>query len=363
MTPTGGSSLRLRSLRKRYGSVTALEDLRLDVRPSEVMAILGPSGSGKSTALQIVAGFVAADAGSVEVDGTDITGWPAHRRGMGMVFQRYALFPHMTVRGNVAFPLEMRGIPAVERRRRVADTLRLVGLGDVAGRFPRQLSGGQQQRVALARALVFHPAILLMDEPLSALDRKLRERLQVEVAALCRAAGATVVYVTHDLEEAVTVGDRIAVCRDGRIEQVGSGAELYRRPQTLFVARFVGESNTFTGTVQSDATVLIDGIGRTVQIGSSAPTGSRVTVVVRPEAMRLRSGSSADDANDAADLPGRLLDVIDLGPTRRWVVELRDGSLATVRTGPGTDDRHVGGPAVRLGWSIADGTVFTDHSS
>lgn len=355
---TGGSSLRLRAIGKRYGSVTVLDGLSLHVAPSEVMAVLGPSGSGKTTALRIIAGFVAPDAGAVEVDGRDITGVPAHRRDMGMVFQSHALFPHMTVIRNVAFPLQMRGVPSAERRRRSIETLRLVGLDHLAARRPRQLSAGQQQRVALARALVFRPSVLLMDEPLSALDRTLRERLQVEIAALCRDAHATVVYVTHDIEEALTLGDRIAVCRDGRIEQVGSGADLYHRPATLFIAGFIGESNAFTGTVRPDGILLLDGLRRPVRIDGSLRAGERATVVVRPERVTLRSTPSPDDSAAAAHLPGRLRDVIDLGATRRWIVELEDGSFATVRTGSGSGPAHVDGPAVWLGWSLADGMIF-----
>ncbi len=238
MTQAPELLLELRGVRKRYGAHVAVDSLDLTLRAREFLTFLGPSGSGKTTTLMMVAGLQRPDSGSIVLNGRSVDQVPPYRRDIGMVFQQYALFPHMTVRRNVAFPLEMRRLARSEIDRLVVDALRLVGLSALAARLPRELSGGQQQRVALARAIVYSPALLLMDEPLGALDRKLREQMQLEIKRMHREREISVLYVTHDQEEALTMSDRIAVFNGGRVEQVGTPQDLYERPATRFVAGF-----------------------------------------------------------------------------------------------------------------------------
>jgi putative spermidine/putrescine transport system ATP-binding protein len=239
--------LELAGVSKRYDSLVAVDDLDLGLRTGEFLTLLGPSGSGKTTTLMMVAGLQQPDAGRITLNGVSVARLPPYRRDIGMVFQSYALFPHMTVRRNIAFPLEMRGLAKAEIARLVDEALALVKLPDHGDRLPRQLSGGQQQRVALARAMVYRPALLLMDEPLGALDKKLREQLQLEIKRVHRERGISVLYVTHDQEEALTMSDRIAVFNRGRIEQIGTPEELYDRPATRFVASFIGDTNFLSG--------------------------------------------------------------------------------------------------------------------
>src|ERR1700722_14226693 len=252
-----GAGLALRGIRKAFGPVAALDGIDLEVKPGEFLTILGPSGSGKTTLLKIVAGFELPEEGDVLLGGADVTFTAPARRNVGMVFQNYALFPHLDVRRNIAFPLEVRRLPRAEIDRRVGATLALVDLEGYEGRFPRQLSGGQQQRVALARAIVFDPQLLLLDEPFGALDRKLREAMQLEVRRLQRRLGLTTVFITHDQEEALILSDRIAVMSHGRIQQVATTTEIYERPSSDFVADFVGESNIFRGTVTEPGVVSL----------------------------------------------------------------------------------------------------------
>src|SRR5262252_3250474 len=247
--PSKGAEVRLEGLVKTFGATRAVDGVTLTAQAGEFLTLLGPSGSGKTTTLSCVAGFAVPTEGEVFIGGTPVTFEPPFKRNVGMVFQNYALFPHMTVAENLAFPLRMRKRPAVEIRERVAGALALVQLEGLGGRAPRQLSGGQQQRVALARALVFEPPVLLMDEPLGALDRKLRIEMQLELKHLHARLGVTVIYVTHDQEEALTLSDHIAVMNRGRIEQVGTPLDLYENPRTRFVAEFIGESNVVEGTV------------------------------------------------------------------------------------------------------------------
>ncbi|MDP1750344.1 MAG: ABC transporter ATP-binding protein [Reyranella sp.] len=267
---------------KRFGEVAALDGVSLQVAPGELLTILGPSGSGKTTLLKVVAGFERPDAGSVKIDGMEITALPPARRDIGMVFQNYALFPHLTVERNVAFPLEMRNVGKLEIARRAAEALALVELAGYEQRLPRQLSGGQQQRVALARAIVFNPRLLLLDEPFGALDRKLRETMQLEVRRLQRRLGLTTIFITHDQEEALVLSDRIAVMNKGTIQQIATTTEIYERPANDFVADFVGESNIFHGTVSTPGTVTLDG-GRMLKVNSDRPAGTKVGVLMRPE--------------------------------------------------------------------------------
>jgi putative spermidine/putrescine transport system ATP-binding protein len=274
--PMHGAAIQLLDLEKRYGDVTALAGVSLDMPAGEFVTLLGPSGSGKTTTLNAIAGFLQPDNGRILVDRSPIETVPPHRRNIGMVFQNYALFPHMTVEANIAYPLKRRKVAKQELRRLVAESLALVGLDGMDKRYPRELSGGQQQRVALARALVFRPRVLLMDEPLGALDRRLRASLQLEFKRIHRELGITFVYVTHDQEEALTMSDRLAVMDQGRILQVGSPRDIYERPAERFVADFIGETNFIAATVigTENGTAMVDfGSGRA--IAATLPDGMR----------------------------------------------------------------------------------------
>jgi spermidine/putrescine ABC transporter ATP-binding subunit len=283
LSASGGSAdLLIEGVAKRFGEVVALDHVSLQVAQGELLTILGPSGSGKTTLLKVVAGFETPAAGRVTVGGADITSLPPAKRDIGMVFQNYALFPHLSVAANVAFPLEMRNVARPEIERRVAEALAMVELKGYEARLPRQLSGGQQQRVALARAIVFNPRLLLLDEPFGALDRKLRETMQLEVRRLQRRLGLTTIFITHDQEEALVLSDRIAVMNRGTIQQIATTTEIYERPANDFVADFVGESNIFHGTMSGPGTVTLDG-GRTLQVRSDKPAGAKVGVLMRPE--------------------------------------------------------------------------------
>ena len=248
-----GAPITLENLSKYYGTVGANRDVNLDISPGEFLTLLGPSGSGKTTALMMIAGFVIPTSGDIRVNGQSIVQVPVHKRNIGMVFQNYALFPHLNVARNVSFPLEMRNTPKAEIEKRVDAALDLVRLGGFRDRRPKQLSGGQQQRVALARALIFEPTVLLLDEPLGALDAKLREEMKIEIKQLHQKIGATILFVTHDQEEALTLSDRIAVFNDGEIVQLGTPDQLYHQPANRFVADFIGETNLLSGKVISVA--------------------------------------------------------------------------------------------------------------
>ena len=282
--------LSLSSVVKRYDTVLAVAGVDLSVRDGEILTILGPSGSGKTTLLKMVAGFEQPDEGRIRLGERDITEATPASRGIGMVFQNYALFPHMAVAENVAFPLEMRRMGQAQIKERVARALALVGLAGYEKRYPRQLSGGQQQRVALARAVVFEPPILLLDEPFGALDRKLREQMQLEVKRLQRQLGITALFVTHDQEEALVLSDRIAVMNSGRVEQIGTPFEIYAQPVNRFVADFIGEfeplsARTVSAMAQDRLTAGIEsGLTITAQTAAPRPVGSTVGIVVRPEA-------------------------------------------------------------------------------
>ncbi|WP_144183002.1 ABC transporter ATP-binding protein [Elioraea rosea] len=284
---------------KHYGPVRAVDDVSLTIGRGDFVTLLGPSGSGKTTLLMAIAGFVAPTSGQILLDDTPITPLPPEKRNFGMVFQGYALFPHMTVAQNVGFPLRVRKVGRAEADRRVADALALVQLDHLADRLPKQLSGGQQQRVALARALVFQPALLLLDEPLSALDKKLRAELQVELKDLHRRVGLTFIYVTHDQEEALSMSDSIAILRDGRLVQEGPPGALYERPATRFVADFLGKSNFIEGVVEE---VRADGFSyaaagqRFVQHGGAEglAKGAPVLVAIRPEKIEVREAAPAE---------------------------------------------------------------------
>jgi putative spermidine/putrescine transport system ATP-binding protein len=288
---TQPAAVRLADLSKHYGRHAAVDRLSLGIEPGELVALLGPSGCGKTTSLRMIAGLVQPSGGEIFVNGASITRVSVHRRNIGMLFQSYALFPHLTVAQNVMFGLEMRGIKRRSAGLRVQEALDLVQLGGHQNKLPSQLSGGQQQRVALARALVIEPAMLLLDEPLGALDKSLRESMQVELRLLQRRLGITTVMVTHDQDEAMTLADRIVVMRDGRLEQIGSPAEVYQYPATRFVAGFLGLSNFFQGTVDGRAgcSVLVRCANdlRLTLSAEAVPSGS-ITIALRPEALRVR---------------------------------------------------------------------------
>ena len=287
----GSAELLIEGVGKRFGDVVALDHVSLNVAQGELLTILGPSGSGKTTLLKVVAGFETPDGGTVKVGGTDISSLPPAKRDIGMVFQNYALFPHLSVKANVAFPLEMRNVARSEIDSRVAEALAMVELQGYEARLPKQLSGGQQQRVALARAIVFNPRLLLLDEPFGALDRKLRETMQLEVRRLQRRLGLTTIFITHDQEEALVLSDRIAVMNKGTIQQIATTTEIYERPANDFVADFVGESNIFHGTQSAADTVTLDG-GRTLKVRTDKPAGTKVGVLIRPERFAI-SGVNA----------------------------------------------------------------------
>ncbi|MFD9633580.1 ABC transporter ATP-binding protein [Streptomyces violascens] len=283
--PRTGTALTIRGLRRTFGSAVALDGLDLDVAPGELLALLGPSGCGKTTALRVLAGFERPDAGEVLLDGEDIVPVPANRRDTGMVFQSYSLFPHLSAADNVAFGMKMRKVPAPQRRSRAAELMELVGLPEHGDRFPHQLSGGQQQRVALARALALQPRLLLLDEPLSALDAKVRVQLREEIRRLQLELGITTVFVTHDQEEALSMADKVAVMKGGRLEQCAAPAELYDRPATAFVASFVGTMNRVPGKPTSDG--LAEVLGVRLPVDGPA-TGS--VFLLRPEALQVTEG-------------------------------------------------------------------------
>ncbi len=282
------SFLRLSNLEKTFGQNRVVKDFSLDVAKGEFISLLGPSGCGKTTVLRMVAGFETPTAGSITIDGQDVTGLKANSRNIGMMFQAYALFPNLTVGDNVAFGLRVKGVPRAQRKARVDEMLALIGLPDLAGRYPFQLSGGQQQRVALARALAPSPRVLLLDEPLSALDAKVRVSLRTEIRSIQKELGITTIFVTHDQEEAMSISDRIVVMNGGIADQVGSPFEIYNRPTTKFVANFVGTLNTFDTVVAEGRQVSIAGQRLTLPESTALPpTGALLAVALRPEALRL----------------------------------------------------------------------------
>jgi putative spermidine/putrescine transport system ATP-binding protein len=288
-----GTSVSLHSLTRAFGATRALDEMSLEIEPGELVALLGPSGCGKTTALRIVAGFEFADSGEVLIDDRDVSGVPANKRDMGMVFQSYSLFPNMSALDNVAFGLRMRKVATSGRRKRAAELLDMVGLAPQARQFPHQLSGGQQQRVALARALAIEPQVLLLDEPLSALDAKVRLQLREQIRTLQQRLGTTTLFVTHDQEEALSMSDRVGVMRAGKLEQVATPDELYSRPATAFVAEFVGTMNRLPGELSGDgATVTV--IGVTVPVQPGGPASGAVDALVRPENLTVTPSQTGD---------------------------------------------------------------------
>jgi putative spermidine/putrescine transport system ATP-binding protein len=315
------SFLQLQGLRRVFGTVTALDGIDLELEQGEFVSLLGPSGCGKTTALRLVAGFDQPTAGTIVVDGVDLTRTPPNRRDIGMVFQAYSLFPNMTARQNVEFGLRVRGQRKGDRGDRVGELLDLVGLGHAGGRYPHQLSGGMQQRVALARALAIRPRMLLLDEPLSALDAKVRVQLREEIRRIQLELGITTLYVTHDQEEALSVSDRVAVLYGGRIEQVGTPTEMYTAPATPFVAEFIGTMNRLEATIVDGATGRIDHSGVELLVGEARgrTAGDRVLVLIRPEALELTAATNGG-AVVGNVVAGEVITHTFLGPVTRLKV-------------------------------------------
>ena len=358
----GLGAISLERVTKRYAEEAVVDDISLDVKSGEFFSLLGPSGSGKTTTLMMIAGFANVDGGRILVDGEDITTKSPQARGFGMVFQNYAIFPHLDVFENVAFPLRARGAPEADVKRRVGDALALVRLERFADRFSRQLSGGQQQRVAIARAIVFEPRVVLMDEPLGALDKNLRYDMQVEIKEIQRQLGMTVVYVTHDQEEAMNMSDRIGVMNRGRIEQIAAPGEMYARPVNTFIGRFLGEANLVEGILQE-----VSSAGSTLRIGDNlrlkAPTASpdladkNVHLFIRPERVAISALPASAAAPGANSVTGRVRRRSFLGNINRYVVSVASAEITV-------DVQNTGGPRfeidddVVLSWAVADSLVL-----
>ena len=355
-----GASIELVDVSKSFGPVTAVRDVNLTIEPGEFVTLLGPSGSGKTTTLNVISGFDKPTTGTLKVDGKDLAGMPTHKRGMGMVFQQYALFPHMTVLANVMYPLKQRKISKQAAAEKARNALAAVELSQYGERKPSELSGGQQQRVALARAIVYEPRVLLMDEPLGALDKKLRESLQLEIKRLHKDVGSTFVFVTHDQEEALALSDRIAVFNNGAIEQIGTAEDLYERPASLFVARFLGESSTFAGAASTTGDVtsvtLDDG---TVSANGRLGGTQRGAVVVRPERIVLRPNDN-EVPSGWNSVHATVTEEVYLGMGRLLVLHRTGGDRVSVREPAGRWSEAKVGDSVLATWRAKDGVLLSD---
>ncbi len=347
------ADVQLVGVRKRFGGVVAVNDVSVEIPRGTIFSLLGPSGCGKTTTLRLVAGFEQPDAGEVYIRGARVTSMPPYRRDFSMVFQSYALFPHLTVAQNVAFGLRMRRVARGDRARGVDEALELVKLRALADRYPRQLSGGQQQRVALARAIVVKPAVLLLDEPLGALDKLLREEMQVELRSLQQRLGITAVFVTHDQEEALTLSDRVAVMRNGVIEQIGAPREIYDRPRNAFVASFLGASNFIDGVVvaREAASIVVETPGTRISVPGDKAAGERVRIAVRPERLRMAR-------TDAHGLPATIRDIVYRGPVTHFYLDSASGPLLAYQQNARAGDWTIG-DEVRCAWD-ADSAVVLD---
>ncbi|BBO59432.1 ABC transporter ATP-binding protein [Mycoavidus sp. B2-EB] len=358
--------LQTHQLGKQYGTVIALAPTDLVVSEGEFLTLLGPSGSGKTTLLSLIAGLLQPDEGRIHIGGVDVTHNPPYERDIGVVFQNYALFPHMTVAENIAFPLKMRKLGAREIKHSVAHVLELVELPHVAHRFPRELSGGQQQRIALARCMVYRPSIILMDEPLGALDKKLRNQMQLEIKRIHRELGTTILYVTHDQEEAMTMSDRICLMNGGQIEQLGTPIELYFCPQTAFVADFIGESNLLPARVeQVDGTTVLftlngmPGIGIATSNGKPIAPGSHIDVMIRPQHFQV---STNHDLNQNR-IQATLTDFVVTGATSKSYLSAQGGTqlvIAELTQGHCSPRQH--GEPLTLTWNAADAVAIPQES-
>jgi len=359
-----GGLLQLNSVSKTFGDVVAVDRISFTLAEGEFLSLLGPSGSGKTTTLQMIAGLAHPTSGEILLAGRPIGPLPPYKRDIGMVFQNYALFPHMTVGRNVAFPLEMRDMSRPEISRRVAAILKLVDLPGFEDRYPRQLSGGQQQRVALARAIVFEPKLLLMDEPLGALDKRLREQMQLEIKHLHQRLGVSIIYVTHDQDEALVMSDRIGVFNQGRLVQIGTVEQLYEQPMTRFVAEFVGESNMVRGAVREAAngcyTLETDDGPLRGCAKQAFKIGSAALISVRPERLRLELAAVPDRDRDC--IRGHICEVIYMGRLRKYVIETAGGhKLIVARQASGVEAKSFTvGDTVMATFAPDDAVVLQD---
>ncbi|WP_188979341.1 ABC transporter ATP-binding protein [Halocalculus aciditolerans] len=348
---TGGVAISYENVSKRFGDITAVDDVSFDVKQGELLALLGPSGSGKTTTLRMLAGFEQPTEGNITLAGENVTRVPTHKRDTGMVFQDYALFPHMTVGKNIEFGLKRKGIEGVENEERIAEVLRMVDLEGYEDRKPSNLSGGQQQRVATARAIAIEPEVLLMDEPLGALDKKLRDQLEVELTELQSDLGITTLYVTHNQEEALTMADRIAVMNDGHIEQIGTPMEIYEEPATEFVADFIGDTNFLDGELSADEdSVTLDVAGEPVAVNATSTDGS--AVFVRPEKISVREPGYQDGSvNTVAGTVDRRLF---LGSKVRYFVTVGDHELTVDDANRHSATLYDTDDEITLAWSVED---------
>lgn len=363
--PNSQHTIRLEDVSKTFGTATALSPMNLTVLKGEFLTLLGPSGSGKSTLLNLISGSLSPTTGRIHLDGRDITHTPPRERGIGMVFQNYALMPHMTVFNNVAYPLHVRGVAKDEIRRRVGEALARVGLTGFESRKPRQLSGGQQQRVGIARCIVYSPAIIMMDEPLGALDKNLREQMQDEIKRLHRDLGTTFIYVTHDQEEALNISDRICLMSNGGIAQLGTPDELYFAPANRFVAEFVGESNLFSGIVKGqDRMATASDRELAVPIGPSRKIGDAIEVMVRPEKVQVAPETGKATAEPGFNIvSGTVKSVSFVGSMTRVLATLGDDISVTAKVISGRAGTHFKpGDQVRLSWNITDAVVLEASS-
>jgi putative spermidine/putrescine transport system ATP-binding protein len=363
----GRGAIELRGLTKRYGDETVVNAIATSIAPGEFFSLLGPSGSGKTTTLMMVAGFVHPDGGAILLDGTDIASVPPQKRGFGMVFQNYAIFPHLNVFENIAFPLRARRWPNAAVAERVAWALDLVQLGRFADRYARQLSGGQQQRVALARAIVFHPSVVLMDEPLGALDKNLRFEMQVEIKEIQQRLGMTVLYVTHDQEEAMSMSDRIAILNHGRIDQVGPPGEVYERPVNPFVGRFLGEANLIEGTIAAQTgdvmRLALPGGQELRAPASNNCRNGRGMLFIRPERVEIAPMTAALGDPHGNALGGRVRRCSFLGNILRYAVDVDGVAPITVdlQNAVGVTPLAAGTP-VTLHWPVADSLILSPET-
>ncbi len=353
----------LRNLNKHYGDFAAVDNISLDIQDGEFLTFLGSSGSGKSTTLSMLAGFETPSSGEILVGGQSLVNVPPHKRDIGMVFQRYSLFPHLSVRDNIAFPLAIRKRSAAERDKQVDAMLKLVQLEKFAHRRPAQLSGGQQQRVAIARALVYEPRILLMDEPLGALDKKLREDLQDELRQLHRRLGITIVYVTHDQEEAMRLSQRIAIFSHGRIVGLGTGYDLYQNPPNAFVASFLGNSNFLRVKAHGNGAATFEGQPVAMRLTSGVSDGQEVLLMVRPEkALALSVGQATQEALPAGwnEVTAKVGEVLFLGESQTCSVVTAGGTQMTVKALSAAGMSMKPGDEVKVRWAVADACVYTE---
>ncbi|NNJ15206.1 ABC transporter ATP-binding protein [Pseudomonas putida CSV86] len=353
----------LRNLNKHYGDFAAVDNISLDIQDGEFLTFLGSSGSGKSTTLSMLAGFETPSSGEILVGGQSLVNVPPHKRDIGMVFQRYSLFPHLSVRDNIAFPLAIRKRSAAERDKQVDAMLKLVQLEKFAHRRPAQLSGGQQQRVAIARALVYEPRILLMDEPLGALDKKLREDLQDELRQLHRRLGITIVYVTHDQEEAMRLSQRIAIFSHGRIVGLGTGFDLYQNPPNAFVASFLGNSNFLRVQAHGNGAASFEGQPVAMRLTSGVGDGQEVLLMVRPEkALALSREQAVRGALPAGwnEVTAKVGEVLFLGESQTCSVVTAGGTQMTVKALSAAGMSMKPGDEVKVRWAVADACVYTE---